>query len=182
MTPITKQSIADLLALAEKATPGPWDTDTEQNEGDYGSGEDVSTGFSSYGVYAGNKKVVDTLNSDLIEVEVDSDADENGPRSWAWDEQGRRNAEFIATFDPTKAAELLDRIEELERAYAKTVAKMGIIIGDLYEAILPFTKIEVPAGASDGTWVAETKFCNNQITAIEVRRARAALATKGEAT
>lgn len=46
----------------------------------------------------------------------------------------------------------------------------------LREALMPFARIEVPHDASDGTWVAETKFCNDQVTAFQVRKAREALA------
>lgn len=113
---LAEKAVEELERLAKAATPGPWDTDTEQNEGSYGMGEDVSEGFDSYGVYAGDKKVVDTLNSDLAEVEVDGDCDENGPRSWAWDEQGRRNAEFIAAANPQAILALIKEKREMEEA------------------------------------------------------------------
>ena len=48
----------------------------------------------------------------------------------------------------------------------------------LIKALEPFAKIEIPPNADDGTWVAKTLFCNNQITAFQVRQARAACNAK----
>lgn len=90
---ITREEIEALLKLADAATPGPWSTDTIENQEGKGS-------FNSYAVGAGPsdkwKVVCDTLNSDLIEVE--EEYDENGRSSW--DEVGRRNAAFIAAANP----------------------------------------------------------------------------------
>ena len=38
-----------------------------------------------------------------------------------------------------------------------------------------FAKIEVPAVAKDSTWVAQTIFCNGQITASQVLKLREAI-------
>ena len=45
----------------------------------------------------------------------------------------------------------------------------------LRAALEHFARIEVPAAAADGAWVAETNYCNTQVTAFSVRKARAAL-------
>lgn len=91
----------DLRKLAEAATPGPWDTDSIDNE-------DGRDGFKSYAVGCGPtdkwKVVCDTLNSDLIEVESDYDVDSSSH----WDEVGRRNAEYIAAANPKAILALLD--------------------------------------------------------------------------
>ena len=116
MTHITQAQLDEWKRDAEKATPGPWEVDDLQNEGDYGNGEDVHSGFTSYVVCAGNKSVVDTLNSDLAMVEVDGDCDENGPRSWAWDETGRRNATHIANASPANFLALIAALEEAREA------------------------------------------------------------------
>ena len=43
------------------------------------------------------------------------------------------------------------------------------------EALRPFAKIFVPIAARDGDWVARTIYCNDQITAIQVQRAKEAM-------
>ena len=45
----------------------------------------------------------------------------------------------------------------------------------IIEAAESFTKIEVPAVAKPSTWVAQTIFCNDQITAAQVLKLRAAI-------
>lgn len=47
------------------------------------------------------------------------------------------------------------------------------------QALRPFAAIEVPDGASDGAWVATTIYCNNQVTAAQIRAARAVLDRRG---
>lgn len=49
----------------------------------------------------------------------------------------------------------------------------------LREALKIFAKIEVPENATPGTWVARTLFCNDQVTAHSVWKARAALGDQG---
>lgn len=48
-------------------------------------------------------------------------------------------------------------------------------IAALIEAAESFAKIEVPAIARDTTWVAQTIFCNDQITAFQVLKLRNAI-------
>lgn len=72
-----------------KHTPGPWEIDTIDNEGEYGDGgPDTSTGFKSYAVYDAKGRVLfDTLNSDAAEIHDEGyDLDHH-----AWDEVGKRN-------------------------------------------------------------------------------------------
>lgn len=45
---------------------------------------------------------------------------------------------------------------------------------DARDALTSFAKIEMPFDASDGTWVAQTTFCNHMVTAFQVRKAAAA--------
>ncbi len=103
---ITDLDLAKIKEAAERATPGPWDTDTIDNE-------DGKWRFKSYIVGSGPvdnwKAVVDTSNSDVIEIHREDDID----YSSVWDEQGRRNAEFIALARTTVPA-LIARIEASE--------------------------------------------------------------------
>ncbi|CAJ3096886.1 bacteriophage protein [Burkholderia pseudomallei] len=72
-----------------KHTPGPWEIDTIDNEGEYGDGgPDTSTGFKSYAVYDEKGRVLfDTLNSDAAVIHEEGyDLDH-----YAWDEVGKRN-------------------------------------------------------------------------------------------
>lgn len=58
-------------------------------------------------------------------------------------------------------------VDDLLRAAAR--------IEQLEAVVKWLADIEVLEGDSDGTWVAKTLYCNNQITAHQVRRARALL-------
>ena len=42
-------------------------------------------------------------------------------------------------------------------------------------ALKRFASIEVPPTASAGTWVAKTIYCNTQVTALQVKEAKAAI-------
>ena len=70
------------------------------------------------------------------------------------------------------------RIAELKGARDRAEASAA----RMRAALEPFAKIEVPHSAEDGTWVATTLFCNDQVTAHSVRAARAALAIAGDPT
>jgi hypothetical protein len=50
-------------------------------------------------------------------------------------------------------------------------------VAELEAALQRFAKIEIPPEADDGTWVAKTIYCNDQVTAHQVRQARKALGT-----
>lgn len=81
-----------IKARAAKATKGPWMSDTTMNEGDYGGGEDIGSGFYSYEVISDAGTICDTINSDVATVQVEYDED----RTIAWDEVGKANMGFIA--------------------------------------------------------------------------------------
>jgi hypothetical protein len=86
--------IEELKALAEKATPGPWETDTLKSEGEYGSGPDTVAGFEVTAIYNAKGEVLfDALNSDAIVVHEDY-GDEDG-YVLAWDETSKTNAALI---------------------------------------------------------------------------------------
>jgi len=87
-------ALADQLeALAAKATPGPWEADTIDNEGEYGSGPDTHSGFKSPVMLdPSGKALFDAINGDLVEVHEEYDEDSCN----AWDEPGRCNFALIA--------------------------------------------------------------------------------------
>jgi hypothetical protein len=88
--------IEELKALAEKATPGPWETDTLKSEGEYGSGPDTVAGFEVTAIYNAKGEVLfDALNSDAIVVHEDY-GDEDG-YVLAWDQISAANAALIVT-------------------------------------------------------------------------------------
>lgn len=61
------------------------------------------------------------------------------------------------------------------RAIARAAITAYLDAVGVEKALRPFAKIEMPYGADDGTWVARTLHCNDQVTAHSVRQAQAAL-------
>ena len=106
--------IAAIKARADKATAGPWESDTTENEGDYGSGPDCGSGFSSYEVVAKKGRICDTINSDV--AMVCEEYDEDGRT--AFDEVGQANMDFIA-HARTDIPALLAALEASEAARVK---------------------------------------------------------------
>ena len=108
------EELLELAKTAMKIAPGQWDTDTIDNEGAYGSGEDVHEGFKSYVVGCGPvdnwKAIADSSNSDLILVEEDYDIDHHA----AWDENSRVLFKFIAAANPSVIIDLLTKAKERE--------------------------------------------------------------------
>lgn len=82
-------------------------TPKKKNDGDYGSGDpdDLRTGFESYVLHAPSGSICDTLNSDLITVNEESDDD----GFYAWDEVGERNMKWIAAIHNAFPAILSER-------------------------------------------------------------------------
>jgi hypothetical protein len=77
----------------EKATPGEWSGDRVKCEGEYGSGEDIHSGFDGFQIIADNGDVlVDTTNSTAACIEEEWDED----GCVATDIVGYANANFIA--------------------------------------------------------------------------------------
>ena len=106
--------IAAIKARADKATSGPWESDATQNEGDYGSGPDCVSGFSSYEVIAEKGRICDTINSDV--AMVCEEYDEDG--CTAFDEVGQANMDFIA-HARTDIPALIAALEASESARVK---------------------------------------------------------------
>ena len=84
--PLTDEELSAIIARAEKATPGPWEADSQDSYDNHGR----CFAYSVFG--ADGNTLVDTLNSDAAEIH--EEPDEHGVR--AWDEIGRRNVQFIA--------------------------------------------------------------------------------------
>lgn len=116
---LTPARLAEIRARAEKATPGPWESDSTKSEGSYGVGDETYEGFNAFKVTdeKGNT-LFDTLNSDNGEVHVEYDED----GATAWDEIGRRNAAFVAACDPQTVLALIAShaalVAEVERLRA----------------------------------------------------------------
>ena len=74
----------------------PLAMDWVKNEGDYGSGPDLQSGFDSPVIVDANGvTILDTLNSDGASIEEDHDGDEDGSWTNAWDEAGHKRVEYI---------------------------------------------------------------------------------------
>ncbi|HHE5967898.1 TPA: ead/Ea22-like family protein [Citrobacter braakii] len=108
MTALNKQA---LRQLAEKATQGEWWSDVVETEGEYGEGEDRVSGYHSYAVYVGSESLLDMTNSTAACIHEEWDHDYH----MAWDETGKRNAEFIAAANPETVLALLDENLQLQR-------------------------------------------------------------------
>lgn len=108
MTNPTPEQLIKWKRLAAAATEGPWEADSTENEGNYGSGPYCHSGFSSYAVVAPSGRVCDTINSDV--AMVSEEYDEDG--CTAWDEVGKANMAFIAMSREAVPA-LIDEFERL---------------------------------------------------------------------
>lgn len=102
--------VTRLRSLLTKATPGPWDVDTNRNEdGEYGSGPDTSIGYDDFLIGAqvrGNwATLLTTENSTEKSIEEDYDDDYHR----AWDAVGEANAQ-LATAAVNALPELLEHI------------------------------------------------------------------------
>lgn len=82
----------ELAALDAKATPGPWEVDTTDSEGEYGIGPNTTTGFKvSCILTPDGKSLADALNSDMIVVHEEFDED----GCYAWDETSANDFALI---------------------------------------------------------------------------------------
>lgn len=115
MSKINKQ---ELRQLAGKATQGEWWSDVVETDGEYGDGEDRVSGYHSYAVYFGRESLLDMTNSTAACIHEEWDRDYR----MAWDETGKRNAEFIAAANPDIVLALLDELEAAEKRVAELEA------------------------------------------------------------
>lgn len=113
----------ELETLAAKATPGPWEVDTIENDGAYGSGPDAVHGFKSPVMLDGDGKALfDASNSDLIEAHEEYNED----GCYAWDDPGQNNFALIVALrnnlpaiiaalraaEPGQDGDLVERVAE----------------------------------------------------------------------
>jgi len=121
-----------LRELLAKATPGPWEVDTIENDGAYGSGPDAVHGFKSPVMLdAEGKALFDAYNSDLIEVHEEYDEDS----CHAWDEQGRANFALVAA----AVNALPDLLATIESLRAELAEARGLIL-DLCDELEPYVE------------------------------------------
>ena len=100
-TEVTTEALTAYLALAEKATAGPWEREARQDH------ENRSAWMELRG--PDNKVICDTLNSDAAVIHEDVDGDDGTVHRW--DETGYVNFDFIAasrTVGPAAARLALD--------------------------------------------------------------------------
>ncbi|EIP0480972.1 ead/Ea22-like family protein [Escherichia coli] len=164
MTALNKQA---LRQLAEKATHGEWWSDVVETDGEYGDGEDRASGYHSYAVYVGNESLLDMTNSTAACIHEEWDHDYH----MAWDETGKRNAEFIAAANPATVLELLDELEGAEKRIAELEA---------LEVVLPSVQDVHPLGPQSAKIFCE--FHRNIVNrcADEIRKVGVKVSVKGE--
>ncbi|CNG11245.1 Uncharacterised protein [Yersinia enterocolitica] len=120
-------NIEELKKAAMRATQGEWWQDVVETEGTHGVGDDCSEGFHSYAVYGpDNRSLLDMTNSTAAIIHTEDDGDYR----MAWDETGRRNAEFIALANPSA---ILDLIAQLEAAQHELIKPLPI--GELVQRL-----------------------------------------------
>ena len=110
---MSNEELQQLKALAEAATPGPWERDTIRSEGEYGTDDDGGYGFDTYEVTDNTGLcIVDCLNNDNGCVEVGHDGH-------AWDEVAKHNTAYIAAANPAAILALIAKVESLEADAAR---------------------------------------------------------------
>jgi hypothetical protein len=183
----TKLNIDELERLAREATPGPWAHDSVKSEGAYGDGPDAREGFDEYVIYDLNNGHVlfDSLGRESSAVEVQEEYDDHEGNFEAWDELARRDARFIAAFNPATALELIENLHATElraNANAKMLSGANSIASELagevnrlkaqnavlLSALKPFAAIDLAESGTQSTF------------AFDVLLARAAIASTEE--
>ena len=162
-------TITKLRDLMAKATPGPWEIDTERSEGEYGSAPDTSTGYDDFliGAFIDGKwaTLLTTENSTVKEIEEDYDEDYHR----AWDRIGEVNAN-LAMAAVNALPELLDRI-----------AAKDAMIANMRKALAPFaTEAEAWSPEMNAGHIFEDNERADQIDDITVGHLRCAQAAYAE--
>jgi hypothetical protein len=97
-----------------------------------------------------------------------------------WDHEAQDTSwaslkEFMPFDNMRETAALIERLEN-DKKYLQIAH--GVKLERLRQALKPFADIELSPQPQPGDWVAKTLYCNNQITAHQVQKARAALEGK----
>lgn len=118
--------LTKLRQLKAKASPGPWGTDTQENDGAYGSGPGARHGFASTVILDANgKRLFDALNSDAAEIHEESDGDESGTWVNAWDDVSNRNGALIEFLSEHAEAMFAEAAAECRETMARFVEQGG---------------------------------------------------------
>ena len=122
---MSKPLSEQLRELASKATPGPWEVDSEyDNDALYSGGGGCGRGFKNFfiGADVGGswKTLMDTQNSDEKLIEEDYDYDSGS----AWDEIGRANAELVAALRNALPT-IITALQEMEKKSETLAAKQA---------------------------------------------------------
>lgn len=112
-----------LRTLLAKATKGPWEVDTEQSEGEYGSAPDTHTGYEDFliGAEINGKWATLLTTENATEKLIDEDYDEDYHR--AWDMIGEANSALVVAA-VNALPSLLDRIEAQDATIARLTAEL----------------------------------------------------------
>lgn len=102
----------------------PLEVDGVKNDGDYGLGDDVHSGFTSYAVSdARGYTILDSLNADWRAGEVQEELDEYGHS--AWDELARRRTDEIVRRVNTYDQRFVDGLVAMREMLARFVEHGG---------------------------------------------------------
>lgn len=111
----------DLDALeraARAATPGPWEVDGIDTEGEYGSGDDTASGYVEYGLYTAEGHQIVSTEYRAGELSMISEEYDDDGGVIAWNELARRDALFLAAANPAAILSLIARLRTAEAALA----------------------------------------------------------------
>jgi hypothetical protein len=155
MTQHPDPTSAELRGLLAKATPGPWEVDSEHDgDAEYGGGPDPDRGYANFIVFDGKGHIVcDTLNSDAKCIEEEPHSDEDGYRS-AWDGIGKANAALIVAAVNALPG-LLDHIDRLtdDNVRLRALVEEAYREGWMVNSVIPEDHKFVPA-CRNADWAA----------------------------
>lgn len=116
-----KKILAEIVAGLEGVTPGPWYRENEENEGSYGSGPNVSEGYTSFKLCADEGDICSAYDSDLAVIEEEVSGDEDGTWIDVVDIVSAANMDHLSRCSPDNIREIdafvksqSDRIAALE--------------------------------------------------------------------
>ncbi len=146
-TDLPEDKLREIIAGCEGVTPGPWEADGVRNEGGSGRFESYHVLAVSLERYGKQPSLVDTLNSDCIELLEDGDSESHS----VWDEQGRKDTLHIARLDPATVSAMASELLRSRAALASIRAERDAAVAALKVADMALTDIcqFTPTGLTD---------------------------------
>lgn len=145
-----ERMLDEMESKAKRATKGPWFTDSERSDGTYGVGDETHEGFNTYAVFSETEtyygkpaRIFDT-SVDVAEVQEEWDEDSHS----AWDEQGRRNAEYIIAAQPQAILAIVAAIRARLKEDEARIIKQRTAL----RAALPHLDNKDSPGGCDGSY------------------------------